>query len=180
MSATVSPTVWTYRWLRLGIGLLLAFLSASVLVEVAFGDSPVLGSISAYWYTPVRGVFVGTLTAMGLSMIAIQGRERIGEDLLLNVAGMLSPVVAVVPTPADLPTCTASVQPACRPANLDDDVTNNLAALLIVGAMALAIVWAVAAPYLRARRLRTVGYLIGVAGVLGLAAATTWAGDAVR
>src|SRR5690349_9423078 len=54
-------------------------------------------SISAYQYTPVRGFFVGVTFALGICLICLRGSTEI-EDALLNIAGMLAPVVALVPT----------------------------------------------------------------------------------
>src|SRR5205085_6408417 len=59
-----------------------------------------LGSISAYYYTPVRGMFAGALLAIGACLVCIRGSTTV-EDILLNVAGMLAPVVALIPTPPD-------------------------------------------------------------------------------
>ncbi len=85
----------TYRYLRVGIVALAVLLAVSVIGEIAFGSSGLLGSISAYYFTPVRDVLVGVLVALGLGLIVIRGRGA--EDVLLNLAGMLAPVVAFVP-----------------------------------------------------------------------------------
>ena len=55
-------------------------------------------SISAYYYTPVHGVFIGALVAVGTCLICLRGNTD-AEDILLNLAGMFAPVVALVPTP---------------------------------------------------------------------------------
>jgi hypothetical protein len=86
----------TYRYLRVGIVALAVLLALAVAGEIVFGDG-LLGSISAYYFTPARDVFVGVLVALGLGLIVIRGRGA--EDVLLNLAGMLAPVVAFVPTP---------------------------------------------------------------------------------
>ena len=54
-------------------------------------------SISAFYYTPARGLFVGTLVAIGVAMVAYRGYTR-GENRLLNAAGTLAVVVALFPT----------------------------------------------------------------------------------
>src|SRR3954452_4355983 len=82
------------------VGLTL-FLAASLVIELTLGDGEWLDSISSYFYTPVRGVFVGTLNAMSVCLIAIKGRDRPREDLMLNLAGMCAPVVALCPTPLE-------------------------------------------------------------------------------
>ena len=55
-------------------------------------------SISAYYYTPVQLFLVGALVAIGISLIALKGSIEL-EDAVLNFAGILAPVVALVPTP---------------------------------------------------------------------------------
>lgn len=68
-------------------------------------DGGSLGSINAYYYTPVRGMFAGALLGIGVCLVCIRGSTTV-EDVLLNAAGMLAPVVALIPTPPDerLPT----------------------------------------------------------------------------
>ena len=92
-----SDALKTYRYLRLGIVAAVVLLATSLVLELRRSDVW-LGSISAYYYTPVRSVFVGCMMMVGLSLIVIKGRGA--EDLLLNIAGMLAPVVALVPTGA--------------------------------------------------------------------------------
>jgi hypothetical protein len=94
-------------------------------------------SISGYYYTPVRPVFVGMLMMLSLGLIALRGLD-IAEDILLNIAGMFALVVAVMPT-TDVGSCaivTPNVDPVVNGklapwvvANVD----NNLWALMITG-----------------------------------------------
>mgnify|MGYP006162956603 CR=1 FL=1 len=87
--------VETYRYLRVGLVGLAVLLMVAVAFQ-AISDGELLGSISAYYFTGVRDVFVGVLVALGLGLIVVRGRGV--EDVLLNLAGMLAPVVAFVPT----------------------------------------------------------------------------------
>jgi hypothetical protein len=128
-------TTKTYLYLRVGLVALAVFLGASLVIELAFGDTEWQGSISAYYYTPVRSVFVGTLTAMGVCLIAIKGRDKPHEDLMLNLAGMCAPVVAMVPTPLESDSCGSSSR--CVPDAYVPGVVNNVEALLVVGTLAL-------------------------------------------
>jgi hypothetical protein len=99
-------------------------------------------SVSAYYYTPVRAVFVGGLMAISLALIAIKGSTP-WEDATLNAAGMLAPVVAVVPT-ADVGRCW-SVAPGPSPVDADGDlaewvlanIDNNITALIVTGIVGL-------------------------------------------
>ena len=95
-----SASVRTYRYLRLSLVGLVVLLLFCVWLERLGGAQANrhLGSISAYYYTPARSVFVGALVAIGISLVAIVGRRGF-EDTALNIAGMLAPVVAMVPTP---------------------------------------------------------------------------------
>lgn len=73
---------------------------ASALVSVVIERSRATcwgESISGYYYTPSRNVFVGALVVIGVSLIAIKGSTD-REDVLLNLAGVLAPIVAFVPT----------------------------------------------------------------------------------
>jgi hypothetical protein len=89
-------------------------------------------SISAYYYTPVRGMFVGGLLGIAVCLIALRGNSDL-EDALLNLAGGLAPVVAFVPTP-NAGRCSSTK------ATLDDPapaVSNNVTTLLVLLALAL-------------------------------------------
>ena len=98
----------TYRYLRLGMLVAVAALSYSIIEEYSqSGVHCFLGSISGYYYTPVHPVFIGVMVGIGLALIAIKGRTAI-EDACLSLAGMMAPIVALVPTGDD-------VRGVCRP-----------------------------------------------------------------
>jgi hypothetical protein len=85
----------TYRYVRvLIVALTIGLLTAVVVERVAAGC--LLGSISAYYYTPARGLFTGGLIGIGACLIAIRG-ENDFQDGLLNVAGLFGPMVALIP-----------------------------------------------------------------------------------
>jgi hypothetical protein len=133
----------TYRYLRIGMVGAVVLLAVSILIErskVACFQT----SISAYYYTPVRAIFVGSLIAVGLSLIVYKGRST-WEDASLNFAGMFAPVVAVAPT-TDVGRCW-SVVPTPLPIQPDGslanwvvtNIDNNFYALLIAGFVGLGI-----------------------------------------
>jgi hypothetical protein len=133
----------TYRYLRIGMIGAVVLLAVSIAIE----RSKVhcwQTSISAYHYTPVRAVFVGSMIAVGLSLIVYKGRDA-WEDAFLNGAGMLAPVVAVAPT-TDIGKCW-SVAPSPLPVKDDGslanwvvtNIDNNFYALLIAGGIGLGI-----------------------------------------
>jgi hypothetical protein len=87
----------TYRFLRIGVIGMILLLAISLALESHQAGACLQGSISAYYFTPVRSVFVGALVALGFTLIALWGKTP-AEDALLNLAGLLAPVVAFVPT----------------------------------------------------------------------------------
>lgn len=110
----------TYGFLRIGMLAVLFTLGISVLVEIVRSDGCVQRSISAYYYTPTQSVFVGALVALGVCMIALWGKFPT-EDASLNLAGLLAPVVAFVPT-SDANYCSIVLS---NGTNLDDQVTES-------------------------------------------------------
>jgi hypothetical protein len=138
-----SDALKTYRYLRIGMIGAVVLLSTSILYERSRLDCWQT-SISAYYYTPVRAVFVGGMIAVGLSLIIIQGKTWL-EDNALSIAGMLAPVVAVAPT-TDVGRCW-SIQPVPLPVEADGtlapwveaNVRNNFVSLLVIGVIGLAL-----------------------------------------
>ena len=78
--------------LLLAIG---AFFFAVLYQSVRQGD--LLGSVSAYYYTPAQAFFVGGLIGLGACMIALKGTNPV-EDVFLNLGGVFAVIVALVPT----------------------------------------------------------------------------------
>jgi hypothetical protein len=154
----------SYRYLRLAMVGLLLCLAVAVVIQ-SWRQGNLLGSVSAYYYTPAQALFVGGLIGLGACMIALQGTTMV-QDVALNLGGAFAALVAIVPTArgadyqaavracqqADTPLLTqkASTGTVDCPAvqALQDatkaNVDNNLWALLIVGAVALATVLVVA------------------------------------
>ena len=89
----------TYRYLRWVMVAALVALFLSVLIQSLMAGCW-LGSVSAYYYTPARTVFVGALIVFGSALIAYKGRAP-EEDVALNFAGYMAIVVAMVPTTED-------------------------------------------------------------------------------
>jgi hypothetical protein len=133
--------VRTYQYLRIGMVGVVGLLVVSLGIEY-FDAGCFQQSVSAYYFTPVRAIFVGGLMAIGAALIFISGRTT-AEDVALNVAGMFAPLVAIIPT-TDVGVCWSSSPPA-RPV-VDGElaewvvagVRNNVPALLIMGVVALA------------------------------------------
>ena len=102
-NGTATDVIVTYRVLRLAmVTLMLTMLLAPGYQWWWETDhSCWLGSISAYYYTPARVIFVGALFALGTSLIAYKGHSQ-KEDILLNFCGIVAMIVAIVPTSPDL------------------------------------------------------------------------------
>jgi hypothetical protein len=159
--------VKTYRYLRIAMVSLVVALGVSVAHEMIEKNGKCFQtSISAYWYTPAQAVFVGTLIAIGVCLIALKGNTE-WEDIFLNVAGMLAPFVALVPTPGPGKCQTVKVDVLERTAA----VQNNVTALLAVGLLGVALAVAFA---VRSRGTKpTTQFGIGVSALV-LVGATTW------
>jgi hypothetical protein len=148
----------SYRYLRTAMVALLLGLGAAVGYQTWRQGWHLLGSVSAYYYTPAQAIFVGALIGLGACMIALRGTNVV-EDVFLNLGGMFAAVVAVVPTSRgeDYRTAVRACKEAAGPlltqqASSDLDcptvqalasataanVKNNMFALLVVGALGFA------------------------------------------
>ena len=131
--------VLTYRYLRGAMIALLLMLLLSVGYQWWWetGHSCWLGSLSAYYYTPARGVFVGALCALGANLIAYKGHSA-EEDVLLNFSGLMAFVVALVPTAPD-DRCGPNAYTQTAP-EIAAAVRNNVWSLLVVAVVSAAVV----------------------------------------
>jgi len=130
----------TYLALRMAMVLLVGLLFLSVIIQV-FTSAPdcLQHSISAYYYTAARPVFVGALCAIGACLIVHRG-DTDTENVLLDYSGFMAFVLAFVPTTIDR-TCAASNVPT--PDELSAAVRNNVLALLVIGIVATVLGWRV-------------------------------------
>lgn len=147
-SLAASDVIKTYRYLRLAMVLLVGMLAAAVLWQTLRSEPHCIqNSISAYYYTPVRAVFVAVLAAVGTCLIVYHSNIAT-EDVLLNFTGVASLVVAFVPTPVEA-TCKATDVPSHQ--ELVAAVGNNCWALLIVGVVATGLALIMGRPAFRTR-----------------------------
>ena len=130
--------VKTYNYLRIALAALVLLLYTAVVLEWWAAGRCLQPSISAYYYTPVHAVLIGVLVTMGVCLVALKGNTD-GEDVLMNLAGMLAPGVAFIPTPT---ATDCSSAPLLRP-DIPAFVGNNMPALFVtaavVGAVAVVI-----------------------------------------
>lgn len=138
MADLVDAAVKSYRYLRIALIVMIVALGASVGLERAHATR-LQDSISAYYYTPAHSILVATLVGIGACLIALKGCNDT-EDLLLNMAGMMAPIVALVPT-----TKPAAIygSEALTISNARVLIGNNVVALIIAGAVALLVAWLV-------------------------------------
>jgi hypothetical protein len=126
----------TYRTLRAGLVAVGVLLAVGLIVHIVRSGGRVPGSISATFYADdLRGIFVATLLAVGLALVAVKGRPG-PENTLLDIAGVLIPVVGFVPTPIADPSCPVPGRD-CVPVTLHPAIDTNMWAYLSAGAVAL-------------------------------------------
>lgn len=118
----------TYRYLRFATVLLAVMLGVAVTVQ-SLSAGRWETSISAYYWTPAHGAFIGALCAVGACLIVYKGNS-VTEDTVLNFSGYLAFVVAMVPVDS------GEVDAADRYATIAG-VGNNVIALLVAGGLAL-------------------------------------------
>jgi hypothetical protein len=91
----------SYLLMRAVIGFIGIALPVSLLLgDIAFlkGDTLPRGSLSAYYHSGMRDLFVGTLCAIGVFLITYRVFDRISDNLLSTVAGFAALAVAFFPT----------------------------------------------------------------------------------
>jgi hypothetical protein len=109
----------TYTAIRMGVVVVIASLGWAVYREIANAEQHcVQRSLSAYYYTPVRPVFVGALLVIGFAMVVMWGMTFL-EDAALNLAGLLLTVVALNPT-LDATYCSVATGVAGGPVPADE------------------------------------------------------------
>ncbi len=98
----------TYRALRAGLVALGLALPWVLWIGGRLAGDPLQRSMSAYYFTPMRDVFVGTLFAVAALLVLYKGYTVI-EDRVLDLAGVLLAGVALFH--ADPPGCGAAGPP---------------------------------------------------------------------
>jgi hypothetical protein len=159
--AELSPAEQTWRYLRLAMIALVIGLGVALVYERS-GQDCFQTSISAYYYTPVHGFFIGALVAIGVCLYCLKSHPG-AEDILLNLAGMCAPIVALVPIskPGE---CHAILDTTDR----DLNIANNLRALLALELLALAFI-----AFSKRREPTTRAQVVGFGGATSLWVLTT-------
>lgn len=152
-----SYAVKTWRYLRLAMILLTAGLAWSLLFERSKTNC-FQPSLSAYYYTPARNYFVGAIVGIAVCLLCLRGNGPV-EDVLLNLAGMLAPVVALVPTP-ERGSCTSTPVEIHQPQGAN--IANNATTLLAIGLVGVVVAVVLTERAGRSRSGR-VGYTMAIA-----------------
>ena len=95
------PYIRSYVFMRRVVGWLAAVLPPLLVLgePLVFDDRPLpLGSLSAYYYSGFREVFVGFLCAIGVFLVIYKWPERTRESWASSFAGAAVVVVAFFPT----------------------------------------------------------------------------------
>jgi hypothetical protein len=91
------PLVMSYLAQRLLIGVLAVLLPVVVVIVnwlIGYGFQE---SVSGYYYTPMRNVFVGTLCAIGVFLVSYDGYD-LTDRLITDAAGVCAICVSFFPT----------------------------------------------------------------------------------
>ncbi|MFD4961160.1 hypothetical protein [Microbacterium sp. NPDC058389] len=163
----------TYRYLRIGVaGTVVAILLAVAQAATTYGW---LTSISDYFYTPARDVFVGALVAASLALLALSGRGVVRGGV--DAAALFAPLIALVPTtlaPGAVPgvpvECGGTAR--CFPPQYEADAANGVFVYLVLGGLVVLVALLLAA--LRQVSLAEVWPSLLIAVVVLAAVALTW------
>jgi hypothetical protein len=94
----------SYLLMRVLIGVIAVLLPFTlILANWAIGHG-FAASMSGYYYTPMRNIFVGTLCAIGVFLVTYDGYD-LADRIITDVAGLCTICIAFLPTtPAHQPT----------------------------------------------------------------------------
>lgn len=127
----------THTYLNLRIGMSIIGLALPLVLVIAASMSNTYSpqdSISAYYHTPMRDVFVGSLIAIGFALYLYKGYSDT-ENLALNLAGILVVIVALFPT--DVPaTLRCEVPPWLPSEPFVEPIVHKASAILFFAAIA--------------------------------------------
>lgn len=102
--------VHSYLFLRRAIGLIgLALPAVLIIGKVLVDGDSLLGSISGYYYTDMRDVYVGSMCAIGVFLLSYRGYGPV-DDIAGDIAAVAAIGLALFPTtPSDAPTRTDQI-----------------------------------------------------------------------
>jgi hypothetical protein len=92
--------VHSYLFLRRAIGIIGLGLPVVLIVGTLLVDHRLLDSISSSYYATLRGVFVGSMCAVGVFLLSYHGYSRM-DDVAGDIAGCAAIGLALCPTTPD-------------------------------------------------------------------------------
>lgn len=107
-----------YLILRRFLGVLGIFLPFLLIAEWAFVEECLRTSISAFYYSGQRDLFVGIMCSIGIFLICYRGHNWI-EDTIANLAGLGAVGVGLLPTTAREEPTDATGRDICLGAHVD-------------------------------------------------------------
>ncbi|MEN2740200.1 hypothetical protein ABCS02_20580 [Microbacterium sp. X-17] len=129
-----TATERTYRYVRLSIVGAVVLLGVGIAVAT-WVDGP-LGSVSATYYSSAHDVFVGSIFAIAISLVALSGDSL--EQVLLDYMAICAPVIAVVPpliAAGEVPGSTCPETAPCIPSVFLPQIWTATTSLVIVGVL---------------------------------------------
>jgi hypothetical protein len=113
MSVTTSQQntlAQSYLFLRRAIGIIgLALPVVLIVGNLVWPPGVLLLSISSSYYSPLRGVFVGSMCALGVFLLSYRGYGRV-DDVAGDIAAVAAVGVALFPTTPDFGPTTGTQQ----------------------------------------------------------------------
>jgi hypothetical protein len=97
-----NPIISSYRQLRLYVGLIGVLLPLVLVVANWVDGDGVQPSMSGYYYTPMRNIFIGALWAIGVFLVAYNGYDR-ADGIITNIAGGSTIAISLFPTTPNNP-----------------------------------------------------------------------------
>jgi len=99
-----APLIMSYLLMRVLIGVIAVLLPFALILANWIIGHGVQSSVSGYYYTPMRNIFVGSLCAIGVFLISYDGYD-LADRTITDVAGLCAVCIAWFPTtPAHQPT----------------------------------------------------------------------------
>ena len=124
-----APLIMSYLLMRVLIGVIAVLLPFALILANWIIGHGVQSSVSGYYYTPMRNIFVGSLCAIGVFLISYDGYD-LADRTITDVAGLCAICIACFPT-------TPAHQPAARQVLIGDlHLTFACTAFVLLSVMA--------------------------------------------
>jgi hypothetical protein len=117
INKTVDPQLISFNTLRRIVGILgISFPFAMIIGTVCFSEcQEIQSSISVYYHTDMRNIFVGFLCVIALFLYSYKGYETV-DNIMANLAGIFALGLAFIPTSVKDPLTSCIRNPFDNPA----------------------------------------------------------------